>query len=94
MNDFLRELPLSKLILFWISILPAVSFISVSSFIEFVLIIPARAEVDEDELRASQYLSVLLAELPLKQAVQLTSKLTGAHRNELYALALTLTGVK
>ena len=40
MNDFLRELPLSKLILFWISILPAVSFISVSSFIEFVLIIP------------------------------------------------------
>ncbi len=61
---------------------------------EFVLIIPARAEVDKDELRASQYLSVLLAELPLKQAVQLTSKLTGAHRNELYALALTLTGVK
>lgn len=33
-------------------------------------------------------LSTLLAELPLKQAVQLAAKITGANRSELYQLAL------
>jgi 16S rRNA (cytidine1402-2'-O)-methyltransferase len=35
-------------------------------------------------------LETLLAELPLKQAVSLATKITGGKRNELYALALEL----
>jgi 16S rRNA (cytidine1402-2'-O)-methyltransferase len=35
-------------------------------------------------------LSLLLGELPLKQAVQLTAKITGANRNELYQQALQM----
>jgi len=33
---------------------------------------------------------VLLGELPLKQAVQLATQISGAGRNELYQLALQL----
>ncbi len=40
------------------------------------------------EVRAT--LSVLLAELPLKQAAQLAAKITGANRSELYQLALQM----
>jgi 16S rRNA (cytidine1402-2'-O)-methyltransferase len=35
-------------------------------------------------------LSLLLEELPLKQAVQLAAKISGANRNELYQHALAL----
>jgi 16S rRNA (cytidine1402-2'-O)-methyltransferase len=35
-------------------------------------------------------LTLLLAELPLKQAVQLATKITGANRSELYQLALDM----
>ncbi len=35
-------------------------------------------------------LTLLLAELPLKQAVQLATKITGANRSELYQLALQM----
>jgi 16S rRNA (cytidine1402-2'-O)-methyltransferase len=35
-------------------------------------------------------LSLLLEALPLKQAVQLTARISGANRNELYQLALKL----
>lgn len=35
-----------------------------------------------------QVLSILLAELPLKQAVKLASKITGKRKNELYEIAL------
>lgn len=56
---------------------------------EFVLILPPRAAKpslsSEDRL-----LSVLLAELPLKQAVKIASQLSDHPKNELYALALTL----
>ncbi|HET7306713.1 MAG TPA: 16S rRNA (cytidine(1402)-2'-O)-methyltransferase [Gammaproteobacteria bacterium] len=43
--------------------------------------VPQAADLD-------RMLTVLMAELPLKQAVSLTAKLTGASRNEVYALAL------
>jgi 16S rRNA (cytidine1402-2'-O)-methyltransferase len=56
---------------------------------EFVLIIPPRkvAEKNQDE---DNILTVLLADLPLKQAVKITAKLTGKNKNELYKRALEL----
>ena len=56
---------------------------------EFVLIIPPRPNhqsIREDE----EILSILISELPLKQAVGLASKITQSHKNELYQLALKL----
>lgn len=58
---------------------------------EFVLIIPARAQEPASQRRIDHDLLVLLAELPLKQAVKLASQLTGLPKNELYARALALT---
>lgn len=58
---------------------------------EFVLLVsaaPARAGGLSAE--TEQVLSVLLEELPLKQAVQLAVKITGVARNELYERALSL----
>ena len=54
---------------------------------EFVLILPARAP-QPAETSPEHCLAVLLAELPLKQAVKLAAELTGMNRNELYARAL------
>ncbi len=56
---------------------------------EFVLIIPPRAEegVQND---MNNLLTVLLAELPLKQAVKIAAQLTKENKNEIYKLALTL----
>ncbi|MCX7116814.1 MAG: hypothetical protein NTW94_02710 [Legionellales bacterium] len=56
---------------------------------EFVLIIPPRG-VEKDLNRHEKVLSILLKELPLKQAVKLACHLTEAPKNELYLLALTL----
>jgi 16S rRNA (cytidine1402-2'-O)-methyltransferase len=56
---------------------------------EFVLIIPPRpslAEKDSNE----ELLTILLKELPLKQAVTIACKLTKANKNELYETALKL----
>ncbi|MFZ5474309.1 MAG: 16S rRNA (cytidine(1402)-2'-O)-methyltransferase [Pseudomonadota bacterium] len=57
---------------------------------EFVLIVQGAAphEADTDALRAT--LEILLAELPLKQAVVLAVKLSGAKKNTVYQLALEL----
>jgi 16S rRNA (cytidine1402-2'-O)-methyltransferase len=64
---------------------------------EFVLVVHAatpRGALDSaaGELDAStqRTLSVLLQELPVKQAVALTAQLTGASRNTLYEAALRL----
>lgn len=59
---------------------------------EFVLLIEAAppkevAAVSED---AEHKLKLLLAELPLKQAVKLATEITGAKKNDLYQLALAL----
>lgn len=56
---------------------------------EFVLVLHPSAPLprDADDLRV---LRVLLAELPLNQAVRLATQLTGAPRNTLYAAALSL----
>ncbi len=59
---------------------------------EFVLLVaPApvkEAVVLDDE--AVRVLTLLLAELPLKQAVKLATEITGAKKNALYELALSL----
>ncbi|HRD71312.1 MAG TPA: 16S rRNA (cytidine(1402)-2'-O)-methyltransferase [Legionella sp.] len=56
---------------------------------EFVLIIPPRP-VTVDKHEHESLLKILLKELPLKQAVSLSCKITGAPKNELYETALTI----
>lgn len=60
------------------------------SYGEFVIIIPARP-VKTKTSDTETFLSILLAELPLKQAVQIACQLTKSPKNEVYALALTLS---
>ena len=57
---------------------------------EFVLVLHATQAPAQDGIEAGteRTLRVLLAELPLKQAVALAATLTGAPRNRLYAQAL------
>ena len=58
---------------------------------EFVLLVegaPQSAEVLSPEVQRT--LEVLVGELPLKQAAQLTAKITGASKNDLYELGLRL----
>ena len=57
---------------------------------EFVLVVEGRPVEAASALDPRRVVETLLAELPLKQAVALAVKLTGAKRNELYALALEL----
>lgn len=56
---------------------------------EFVFIIPPRP-ITKEAHEHTHLLTVLLNELPLKQAVKIASLLTSAHKNELYKLALNL----
>ena len=58
---------------------------------EFVLIVEG-AKADEETVlsEARRTLEILLQELPLKQAAALAARITGARKNELYALALEL----
>ena len=59
---------------------------------EFVVVVHAEAATTTDAERPAfdTTLSTLLAALPLKQAVALTSELTGAPRNAVYERALAL----
>jgi len=56
---------------------------------EFVLIIPPRP-MTKDNTTHQQLLSVLLSELPLKQAVHLACQLSDTPKNDLYQAALLL----
>ncbi|TAL59206.1 MAG: 16S rRNA (cytidine(1402)-2'-O)-methyltransferase [Legionella sp.] len=56
---------------------------------EFVLIIPP-CEIKDDIAAYDALLKVLLAEMPLKQAVNIACKLSDANKNELYERALQL----
>lgn len=57
---------------------------------EFVVLVSAAQAQTGISNEAQRTLSVLLAELPLKQAVQLAVQITGVGRKELYQLALQL----
>jgi len=58
---------------------------------EFVLIVAGAAtNGDADAEEAERVLKVLLAQLPLKQAVQLAADITGVKKNALYQRALEL----
>jgi 16S rRNA (cytidine1402-2'-O)-methyltransferase len=58
---------------------------------EFVLIVERDAAAPAaSEQVGERVLDILLAELPLKQAVQLAARITGAKRNELYRRALAV----
>ena len=59
---------------------------------EFVLIVEAPQNQDDDsaDKEVERVLQLLLAELPLKQAVKLATEITGAKKNALYERALQL----
>ena len=60
---------------------------------EIVLLVsgkPPASEAEEVSLNVEKILHILLAELPLKQAVTLASKITGQKKNQVYQKALTL----
>ena len=57
---------------------------------EFVLLVSGAAEREGLDAETERTLVLLLEELPLKQAVQLAVRITGANKNELYQRALTL----
>ncbi len=61
---------------------------------EFVLVVHAllARAIDDEAIGQERTLRVLLAALPLKQAVSLAAELTGAPRNALYTRALALKG--
>ncbi len=57
---------------------------------EIVLVVEGAEAVADDIAKIDNYLSTLLAELPLKQSVKLVVKLTGEHKNIVYKRALAL----
>ena len=57
---------------------------------EFVVLVSGATPQPGLPAEAKRILEVLLGELPLKQAVQLATQISGAGRNELYQLALQL----
>lgn len=61
---------------------------------EFVVLVSGAPPQTGLSVETLKTLSLLLEELPLKQAVQLAAKISGANRNELYQRALTLKSVE
>lgn len=59
---------------------------------EFVLAVSAPPPVAGVPVEAERVLDLLLAQLPLKQAVRLAAKVTGTSKNALYDLALRRSG--
>lgn len=57
---------------------------------EIVLVVEGNKEEVVDTQLSDKYLSILLAELPVKQAVALIVKMTGENKNDLYKRALEL----
>jgi len=57
---------------------------------EFVILVSGATPQQGLPAETKHLLELLLNELPLKQAVQLATKISGANRNELYQLALQL----
>lgn len=57
---------------------------------EIVLVVEGKVSQDTATAEFDAYLSVLLAELPLKQSVSLVAKMTGVNKNEVYRRALEL----
>ena len=60
---------------------------------EFVLMVDGhKEETDSEAINSSseELLTILLDELPVKQAAAIASKITGRKKNELYRLAMTL----
>jgi 16S rRNA (cytidine1402-2'-O)-methyltransferase len=57
---------------------------------EIVLVVEGKMAEAADTAQIDHYLSVLLAELPVKQSVSLLVKMTGEHKNDIYKRALEL----
>jgi len=59
---------------------------------EFVLLLAPKqtSNADADLKQAQHVLSILLAELPLKQAVKLATEITAMKKNQIYELALKM----
>lgn len=57
---------------------------------EIVVIVEGAGDDTTDRTQVDDYLSILMAELPVKQSVSLVVKLTGENKNDVYKRALEL----
>jgi len=57
---------------------------------EIVLVLEGVQKQQDENEHALSYLKILLAELPVKQAVKLVVKMTAANKNEMYKAALEI----
>jgi 16S rRNA (cytidine1402-2'-O)-methyltransferase len=55
-----------------------------------LLVAGAPAREEEIDVEAERVLSILLEELPVKQAASLAARITGVKKNRLYQHALTM----
>jgi 16S rRNA (cytidine1402-2'-O)-methyltransferase len=57
---------------------------------EIVIVIEGDQKSEADNVELDEVLKILLAELPVKQAVSLAVKLTGGHKNTIYKRAIEI----